>query len=416
MGGRAIATIFTIKEDFMISVGIDVSKGKSTVCMLKPYGEIVCKPFEVIHTEKGLGELASMILRFDDEVKVVMEATGIYHLPVLTYLREKGIFVSVINPYKMKVYRSEDLRRAKTDKLDSRIIANYGIEHWFTMEEFNPAEDKYAELKFLGQQYRHYMKLHIAALQNLTHLIDQTMPGIKGVLCSWNERNGKDKLGDFVERFWHYDVITNQSETEFVEQYKTWAKEKKYHQSQSKAIAIYTLPREGIPTLSSATPSAKMLVTEAVRVLQEIDATLGMILAQMREIAKTLPEYAIVRNMGGVGDVLAPKLIAEIGDVRRFHNGKALIAYAGIDTPPYESGNFVGSNRHITKRGSAGLRKVGYETMRCITSHPKELDPVYRFIIKKELEGKSKKAAKIAGLNKFLRIYYGRVMEVYREN
>lgn len=98
MGGRAIATIFTIKEDFMISVGIDVSKGKSTVCMLKPYGEIVCKPFEVIHTEKGLGELASMILRFDDEVKVVMEATGIYHLPVLTYLREKRIFVSVINP------------------------------------------------------------------------------------------------------------------------------------------------------------------------------------------------------------------------------------------------------------------------------------------------------------------------------
>ena len=149
---------------------------------------------------------------------------------------------------------------------------------------------------------------------------------------------------------------------------------------------------------------------------KDIDATLGMILAQMREIAKTLPEYAIVRNMGGVGDVLAPKLIAEIGDVRRFHNGKALIAYAGIDTPPYESGNFVGSNRHITKRGSAGLRKVGYETMRCITSHPNELDPVYRFIIKKESEGKSKKSAKIAGLNKFLRIYYGRVMEAYREN
>ena len=31
----------------MISVGIDVSKGKSTVCLLKPYGEIICKPFEV---------------------------------------------------------------------------------------------------------------------------------------------------------------------------------------------------------------------------------------------------------------------------------------------------------------------------------------------------------------------------------
>ena len=35
----------------MISVGIDVSKGKSTVCIIKPYGEIVASPFEVKHTE-----------------------------------------------------------------------------------------------------------------------------------------------------------------------------------------------------------------------------------------------------------------------------------------------------------------------------------------------------------------------------
>ena len=62
----------------MISVGIDVAKGKSTVCILKPYGEIVSKPFDISHVEKDFGELAAMLLRFDDEVKVVMEATGIY--------------------------------------------------------------------------------------------------------------------------------------------------------------------------------------------------------------------------------------------------------------------------------------------------------------------------------------------------
>jgi len=92
----------------------------------------------------------------------VMEATGIYHLPVLTYLQEKGIFVAVINPYLMKMYRSEDLRKAKTDNIDSRIIANYGIDHWFSMKEYIAANDVYAELKLLSQQYRHYMKLHIA--------------------------------------------------------------------------------------------------------------------------------------------------------------------------------------------------------------------------------------------------------------
>lgn len=337
-----------------------------------------------------------MLLRFDEEVKVVMEATGIYHLPVPTYLQEKGLFVAVINPYLMKVYRSGDLRKAKTDKIDSRIIANYGIDHWFTMTEFQASEDIYGELKLLGQQYRHYMKLHINSLHELTHLLDYTMPEIKGMLASWNEGNRKDKLSDFVESFWHYDKITCLDGTEFINQYINWAKEKKYHQSQDKAKTIYKLAHESIPTLSSEIPSVKMLVTEAVRVLKEVDATLSIILSRMQELAKGLAEYAVVREMGGVGDVLAPKLIAEVGDIRRFHSGKALIAFAGIDTPPYESGQFVGSNRKITKRGSAVLRKVGYETMRCIKTHLRPDDTVYQYIVKKESEGKAKKSAKIA--------------------
>ena len=69
----------------MISVGIDISKEKSTVCVLKPYGEVVCSPFEINHTEKDLSELSAMLLRFIEDVKIVIEATGIYHLPVLSY-------------------------------------------------------------------------------------------------------------------------------------------------------------------------------------------------------------------------------------------------------------------------------------------------------------------------------------------
>ena len=108
-------------------------------------------------------------------------------------------------------------------------------------------------------------------------------------------------------------------------------------------------------------------------------------------------------------------MIAEIGDIRKLHSAKALIAVAGIDPPPYESGQFVGSNRRITKRGSSTLRKVGYEVMRVLKSHPEPEDnAVYNYILKKEAEGKTKKHAKIAGLNKFLRIYYARVSEVYK--
>ena len=64
------------------------------------------------------------------------------------------------------------------------------------------------------------------------------------------------------------------------------------------------------------------------------------IISQMRNIAETIPEYKALRAMHGVGDRLGPIILAEIGDVRRFHSGKALNSYAGNDAPPYQSGQF----------------------------------------------------------------------------
>ena len=388
----------------MISVGIDVSKGKSMVCVLKPYGEIVCSPFEIQHMEKDLENFHSLLQKLDGEIRIVMEATGIYHLPVLTFFHNKGYFVSVVNPFAMKKYAKDNsIRGAKTDKLDSIMIANYGIEKWFKLQRYEGDEETYAELKLLGRRYRYYMELHVKALQELTHILDHVAPGLKKMFNSWNEANGKDKLSDFVERFWHFDLNTSMSLEEFTEEYLVWAKEKKYHRSSSKAEAVYELASSGIPTLSSSTPSTKMFVQEAISVLRTVDSSLSLILSRMQVLAKSLPEYSTVREMGGVGDVLAVKLIAEIGDVRRLHSAKALIAWAGIDPPPYESGQFVGTRRKITKRGSSTLRKVGYEVMRVLKSHPvPEDDAVYNYILKKEGEGKSKKHAKIAGLNKFL--------------
>ena len=398
----------------MLSVGIDVSKEKSTVCAMRPFGEIVVMPFEINHTDSALSELMRMIKRLDTDSKVVMEATGIYHLPVASFLRENGLFVSVINPYEMKLYRAQDLRKVKTDKRDSMTIANYGIDKWFDLREFTPQEDVYAELRLLGRQYRFFMESRIDHLLNLTHLLDYTMPGVKACFGGWSESSGKDKLCDFVEEYWHYDNITRRSEKKFVEHYQKWTKKKGYQFSETKALQIYSLAKDGIPTISSNAPSTKMLLLEATRALREVNSALFAILTRMKELAKTLPEYPVVRAMGGVGDVLAVKLIAEIGDVRKFKSGKALIAYAGIDPPPYESGKFIGTERHISKRGSTTLRKIGYEVMRCVKSNGGNRDTaVYDFMLKKEDEGKAKKVAKIAALNKFLRIYYARVMEVY---
>ena len=355
-----------------------------------------------------------MLKKLDGEIRIVMEATGVYHLPILLYLKEHDFFVSVINPYEMKTYCTCGLRRAKTDRQDAIKIADFGINNWYRLKNYNVSDDVYSELKLLVRRYNHYMRMHVESILELTHILEYTMPGIKKLLQGWNEATNKDKLSDFVETYWHYDNITKLSEEEFIEDYTKWAKDKGYQCKQSKAVKIYALANTSIPTITSNTSSVKMLVQEAVRVLREVNNTLKKILTQMQKLAKRLPEYSVVRKMGGVGDVLAVKLIAEIGDVKRFHNGKALIAYAGIDAPPYQSGQFIAKERKISKRGSASLRKIGYEVMRCLKSHAMPEDSaVYEFIIKKELEGKSKKAAKIAGLNKFLRIYYARINEIY---
>ena len=333
----------------MISVGIDVSKGKSTICMLKPYGELIKKPFEVEHTENELEDLVRLLLSFDTEIRVVLETTGIYHIPVLNYLQENQIFVAVINPYEMKKYSYRGLRRIKTDKHDSITIANFGIDNWFHLKNYELSSKIYTELKFLGRQYRHYMKLRVDSVLGLTHLLDHTMPGIKGILTGWTEYNGKDKLSDFIEEFWHYELITRQTENQFRKSYSAWAKKKGYNQSHTKAIEIYKLAKRSIPILSSQIPSVRLLILEAVKVLRNITNTLMNILSQMKELAESLPEYPIVCSMSGVGRVLSLKLIAEIGDVRRFHSGKALVAYAGIDAPPYQSGQFIGTKRKISK-------------------------------------------------------------------
>ena len=57
-------------------VGIDVSKGKSTIAVMRPLGELVIPPFEVGHTDVELRELTRLLGKLDGETRVVMEATG----------------------------------------------------------------------------------------------------------------------------------------------------------------------------------------------------------------------------------------------------------------------------------------------------------------------------------------------------
>ena len=88
----------------MISVGIDVAKGKSTICAINPYGEILLSPQDYRHNKEDLKSLYQKLQSFKEDIHIVMEATGTYHLPVFGYLIDKGYFVVAENALKIKKY------------------------------------------------------------------------------------------------------------------------------------------------------------------------------------------------------------------------------------------------------------------------------------------------------------------------
>ena len=394
----------------MISVGIDVSKGKSTVCVLKHGGEVLRTPFEIQHTMKDLLSLVNLIKTYTEEVRVILEDTGHYHWPVVTLLVEKDIFVCTINALRMKKYCAQSIRKAKNDRIDAFRIASYGLTYWNELIPVKPAENVYKELKLLARQYYQTISMLIKAKINLSNLIDQVMPDIDKILSNNASHN---KLTDFVARYWHYEHILKMGEKRFTLDYCKWAKKQGYRMHERLASEILAVAQNGIPVLPYSNVT-KIVVTEAVRVVHQIELTRDTIIAQMQELAKSLPEYSVVKNMPCIGNVLAPRIIAEIGDIRRFHNKHALIAYAGIDAPPYQSGTFHATERHISKRGNSYLRKTGFEIMQCLIQHKPQGDPVYVFYSKKRSEGKCGKEAMIAALNKFLHVYYGKVSELYQ--
>ena len=399
----------------MNCVGIDVSKGKSMIAVMRPFGEVVVSPFEVRHTASELSELARLLKNLDGETRVVMESTGNYHAPVAWLLHGAGFYVSVVNAMLVHDYGNNSLRRGKTDKKDAVKLANYGLDHWLTLPRYVPEEDTRLMLKTCYRQYQQYSKVQTMLKNNLISLLDTTFPDANRLFTSPPRADGSEKWVDFVATFWHCECVCGRSEKAFTTQYQKWCRKHGYNFSEDKALDIYASACRHFGVIPK-TDTAKLLVEQAISQLQTTSSALAALKQEMQSLAASLPEYPVVMGMFGVGPTLGPQLLAEIGDVRRFKNKHSLIAYAGIDAPPYQSGAFHASERHISKRGNSYLRKTGYEIMQSLIKHKPADNAVYDFIQKKRSEGKCGKEAMIAGLNKFLRVYYGKVMEFYSEH
>ena len=402
-------TITTHKgECIMNSVGIDVSKGKSTVAIMRPFGEIVASPFEINHTEEDFEKLVSQIKSLKGEARIVMEYTGRYYEPLANYLYNSGLYISVVNAILIHDYDNSSIRRVKTDKKDAIKIANYGLNRWLDLPEYIPEEELRQALKIYNRQFTQYTKLKVALINNLIALSDQTFPGIDGLFGKTPRKDGHQKWIDFIKDYWHKDCITTKTIKSLERSYQKWCSKNGYHYQSNKVNDIYQLANQTVASMP-ANANTKLIITETAKELISLIDALEKIRQEMNRIASQLPEYPAVMFLPGVGTTLGPQLIAEIGDIRRFHSRKALIAYAGIDSSPYQSGTIDIKSRGISKRGSSALRKTLFIVMDCILRHQQIDDPVYQFLDKKRAEGKHYYVYMIAGCNKFLRIYYARI-------
>lgn len=392
----------------MNSVGIDVSKGKSMIAVMRPFGEIVVTPYEVRHTDSELNELAKLLKSLDGETRIVMESTGNYHTPIAWALHDAGFYVSVVNAMLVHDYKNNSLRKVKTDKKDAIKLANYGLDQWLELPRYVPEEHARLMLKNCYRQYQQYSKVQTMLKNNLISLLDTAFPDVNRLFSSPPRADGSEKWVDFVATFWHCECVCGLSEKTFVAKYQKWCKKHGYNFSQDKALDIYTEACGHISVMPK-TDTAKLLVEQAVSQLQATSTALAALKKEMLALASSLPEYPVVMHMFGVGPTLGPQLMAEIGDIRRFHSKKALVAFAGIDSPPNDSGQVTNNHRRITKRGSPALRRTLFLVMGVILQNAPADEPVYQFMDKKRAEGKPYRVYMMASANKFLRIYYASV-------
>ncbi len=397
----------------MNAVGIDVSKGKSTVAVLRPFGEIVIPPFDVYHNPKELSELVTLLKSLDGDTKVVMEFTGNYYLPIAQFLHNNGLFVSVVNPILVKDYSSKSLsvRKGKTDKKDSVKLAAFVLDHWLELPVFNAQSQTRLLLKTYNRQYNQYNKLKVMLKNNLISLLDQTFPGVNTLFTTpMRKSDGHEKWVDFVLKYPHAECISKKSLSAFSKSYLSWCRKCGYNFTEKKANELHLFACSCAPSLP-LTEGSVALISNAITQLNTICETIANLANEMNILSSSLPEYDVVMSMFGVGQILCSQLIAEIGDVSRFHNKKALVGFAGLDSPPNESGQFCAKSRSISKRGSGDLRKTLFQVMSVILQNSPVDNSVFQFMDKKRAEGKHFYVYMVAAANKFLRIYYVRVME-----
>ena len=329
----------------MIYVGVDIAKLNHFASALSSDGEVLMEPFKFTNDNDGFQLLVSKLEQFDkNSIIIGLESTAHYGDNLVRYLVTGNYKVCVLNPIKTSVMRKNNIRKTKTDKVDTTIICKT-----LMMQESLRFVTFYdldlMNLKTLGRFRQKTIKQRTRLKIQLTSYVDEVFPELqyffksglhqKSVYALLKEASTPDKIASMhMTHLAHLLKVNSHG-----------------HFDKEIAQQLRVLAQNSVGASDSA---LSIQITHTIAQIELLDSQLDSIETEMTDIMKY--NDSVIMSIPGIGYINGGMILGEIGNISRFSCPKKLLAYAGLDPSVYQSGNFQAKKTRMSKRGSKTLR------------------------------------------------------------
>lgn len=370
-----------------VIVGVDIAKSKFDYRIITEGNDKLSKG-SCKMTYEGFQEFIANP-NISTETMFVMESTGLYHIPLLSFLYKKGFDTHCVNPLLIKKQvMADSLRKTKTDSADALSIAKYGKQHYDSLKEQKNRMDD--EVKAIARRR-----------QQIVEDIGRAKTQLKADLAvAWPEILEKDVFTDSMLRFLSTYGCAEEVLAATDEELTTVL----CHEGKGKSVSISIDGLRALATNSIGVSYRSDMVKDSAEKIIYLNNRESKITEMLyaHEMEVHSKEIEILTSIPGVGNKTACQFMAEVGDIKNFSTYQKLIAFIGTDPGIYQSGQ-QNTSGHITKHGNANLRRVCYiMATKCVAYNPVLSD----YFIKKKDEGFSHRKAMIATMNKMIKIIF----------
>ena len=358
----------------MIYVGIDIAKLNHFASALSSDGEVLIEPFKFTNDSDGFFMLLSKLSSFDkDSIIIGLESTAHYGNNLLMFLVPKGFKVVVINPIQTATLRKNNIRKTKTDKVDTFIIAKALMMNDYRLVSLQDLG--IMQLKNLGRFRQKIVKQRTRLKIQLTSYVDQVFPEIQYFFKSGIHQKAVYAL---LKEAPSPELVASMHLTHLTHLLKSTSQG---HFKKETAVELRVLAQKSV---GNGDRSLSIQITHCIQQIELLNAQLTSVESEMTDIVSSLD--SVIMTVPGIGAINGGMILGEIGDISRFNSPTQLLAFAGLDPTVYQSGNFQAKHTKMSKRGSRVLRYALINAAHNVVRNNKTFHDFYE---QKRTEGKS---------------------------